>query len=61
MSGMSADFRELMERYNRLGRMLPAPEDYDTDDAAAVAEAKLVLREMDQTLSTLKAILRTQQ
>ncbi|MGB2649137.1 MAG: hypothetical protein WBC86_16265, partial [Pseudolabrys sp.] len=29
----------LMERYNRLGRLLPAPDDLDTDDAAAVAEA----------------------
>lgn len=31
----------LMARYKELGRLLPDPDDLDTDDAAPVAEAKV--------------------
>ncbi|MGA7085042.1 MAG: hypothetical protein WB005_17945 [Pseudolabrys sp.] len=44
----------LMERYNRLGRLLPAPDDLDTDDAAAVAEARLIIAEMNATQAKWK-------
>jgi hypothetical protein len=42
------EFRALMMRYNQLGRLLPAEDCFDTDDAMAVADAKLVLLEMKQ-------------
>ena len=45
----------LMERYNRLGRLLPAPDDLDTDDAAAVAEARLIA-EMNATQAKMEAL-----
>jgi hypothetical protein len=45
-----------MERYNRLGRLLPAPDDLDTDDAAAVAEARLILAEMNATQAKMEAL-----
>jgi hypothetical protein len=35
-----------MRRFNELGCLLPAPDDLDTDDAAAVAEARLIIAEM---------------
>lgn len=35
-----------MARYNELGRLLPDPDDLDTDDATAVAEVQIVLKEM---------------
>ena len=46
----------LMERYNRLGRLLPAPDDLDTDDAAAVAEARLIIAEMNATQAEMEAL-----
>jgi hypothetical protein len=46
----------LMERYNRPGRLLPAPDDLDTDDAAAVAEARLILAEMNATQAKMEAL-----
>jgi hypothetical protein len=46
----------LMERYNRLGRLLPAAGDLDTDDAAAVAEARLILAEMNATQAKMDAL-----
>ena len=45
----------LMERYNRLGRLLPAPDDLDTDDAAAVAEARR-FAEMNATQAKMEAL-----
>ena len=39
-----AKFFALMARYNDL-RLLPDPDDLDTDDATAVAEARIVLKE----------------
>lgn len=41
-----AKFFALMARYNELGRLLPDPDDLDTDDATAVAEVRIVLKEM---------------
>jgi hypothetical protein len=47
-----------MERYCALGRLLPVEDDVDfIDDVSAIAEAKLVLREMSQTKSTMDALL----
>jgi hypothetical protein len=46
----------LMERYNQLGRLLPTPGDLDTDDAAAVAEARLILAEMNATQAKMDAL-----
>jgi hypothetical protein len=46
----------LMERYNRLGRLLPAADDLDPDDAAAVAEARLILAEMAATQAKMDAL-----
>jgi len=48
----------LMERYCTLGRLLPAEDDIDTDDVAAIAEARLILREMSQTKSAMDALLK---
>ena len=48
----------LMERYNQLGRLLPAPGDLDTDDAAAVAEVRLILAEMEKTQARMDALSR---
>ena len=39
----------LIERYCQLGRLLPAVDNIDTDDIEAIAEARLILREMSQT------------
>jgi hypothetical protein len=33
-------------------------DDFDLDDAAAVAEVRLVLREMEQNLTAIKSFLR---
>jgi hypothetical protein len=46
----------LMARYNQLGRLLPSPDDFDTDDAAAVAEARLILAEMNATQAKMEAL-----
>jgi hypothetical protein len=45
-----------MARYNQLGRLLPAPDDFDTDDAAAVAEVRLILAEMNATQAKMEAL-----
>jgi hypothetical protein len=52
-----ARFFSLMARFNQLGRLLPAPDDLDTDDAPAVAEAKVVIAEMNKTQSEMDALL----
>ena len=46
----------LMQRYNQLGRLLPAPDDLDPDDADAVAEARLIIAEMDATRAKMDAL-----
>ena len=45
----------LMERYNQLGRQLP--NDLDTDDADAVASAKVILAEMKKTMAAIDAMM----
>lgn len=55
---MPDEFRGLMERFNQLGCLLPDENTLDLDDAAAVAEARLMLGEMDQTLIAIKAFLK---
>ena len=47
----------LVLRYNQLGRLLPAEDAFDTDDAAAVAEARVVLQEMTQVKSEIDGFL----
>jgi hypothetical protein len=39
----------LMGCFNQLGRLLSAPDDFHTSDAAAIAETKLVITEMNKT------------
>jgi hypothetical protein len=46
----------LMARYNQLGRLLPAPDDLDPDDPTAVAEAGLILAEMNATQTKMDAL-----
>jgi hypothetical protein len=46
----------LMARYNALGHMLPPPDEFDPDDAAAVAEARLILAEMEKTQARMAAL-----
>ena len=46
----------LMARYNQLGRMLPALEDVAAGDPAAVAEARLILAEMNATQAKMDAL-----
>jgi len=50
-------FISLAERYCKLGRLLPAVEDIDTNDIAAIAEARLILWEMSKTKSAMDALL----
>jgi hypothetical protein len=52
-----AKFFALMARYNELGRLLPDPDDLDTDDATAVAEARIVLKEMAAVQAELDAMM----
>jgi hypothetical protein len=52
-----ANFFALMERYCELGRLLPTEADLNTDDAVAVAEAKVVLAEMNKTKSEMEVLL----
>jgi hypothetical protein len=52
-----AKFFALMARYNELGRLLPDPDDLDTDDVAAVTEAKAILAKMAKTQSEMDALL----
>jgi hypothetical protein len=48
----------LMARFNQLGRLLPAPDDFDPDGATAVAEAQLVIAEMNETQAKMDALRR---
>ena len=52
-----AQFFALMRQFNELGLLLPAPGDLDTDDVAAIAEARLVIAEMNKTRSEMDALL----
>ena len=46
----------LMARFNQLGRMLPPPHDLDPDDAAAIAEVRLIIAEMNATQAKMEAL-----
>ena len=50
-------FISLAERYCKLGRLLPAVEDIDTNDVGAIAEARVILQEMSKTKSAMDALL----
>ena len=50
-------FISLAERYCKLGRLLPSIKDIDTNDIAAITEARLILREMAETKSAMDALL----
>ena len=60
----SADERtqliSLIDRYCQLGRLLPAVDDIDTNDVAAIADARLILREMSQTKHAMDRLLKRQ-
>jgi hypothetical protein len=47
----------LMQRYNRVGSLLPEEEDLDLTSAAAVAEAKIILAEMAKVKAELDEML----
>jgi hypothetical protein len=46
---------QLMQRYNQLGRLLN--DEPDVDDATQVAEAKIILDEMEKTKAEIDAML----
>jgi hypothetical protein len=50
-------FISLAERYCKLGRLLPPIENTDTNDIAAITEARLILQEMAETKSAMDALL----
>lgn len=60
----SAEFKDavfaLMRRYNQLGQLLPVQDEFDTSDAAARAEAKVVIAEMHKTMAEIDAVLNEQ-
>ena len=53
----SLRFFELVERYNQLGTMLPAPGDFNSDDIEAVATVRVVIAEMRATRQQMDAVL----
>lgn len=52
-----AKFFALVKRYNQVGSLLPEEEYLDLTNAAAVAEAKLVLAEMAKVKAELDEML----
>jgi hypothetical protein len=50
-------FFELVERYNQLGTMLPAPGDFNSDDIEAVATVRVVIAAMRTTRQQMDAVL----
>ena len=46
----------LMERYNQLGLLLPAPDAFDPTDAAALVEARMVIAEMNKVRAEMEAL-----
>jgi hypothetical protein len=46
----------MMARYNQLGHLLPSPDDFDVDDAAQVAEVRLIIAEMNATQAKMEAL-----
>ena len=55
--GRKARIFALMQRYNQIGCLLPDEENLDLTNAAAVAEAKLVLAEMAKVKAELDEML----
>ena len=56
-TGMPPELRAMMERYNKLGELLPKPDDLDLDDPAAVAEAEVIIAEMKTVWAEIDAYL----
>jgi hypothetical protein len=52
-----AKFFALMARYNQIGSLLPEEENLDLTNAAAVAEAKMILVEMAKVKAELDAMM----
>jgi hypothetical protein len=52
-----AQFFALAKRFNQLGSLLPDPDDLDTDDVAAMAEAQMVIAEMNKTRAEMDRLL----
>ena len=52
-----AKFFALVKRYNQIGALLPLEADLDTDDAAQVAEVRMILAEMNKTKAQMDALL----
>ena len=52
-----AKFFALVKRYSQVGSLLPEEEDLDLTNAAAVAEAKMILAEMEKMKAELEAML----
>jgi hypothetical protein len=50
-------FFELVERYNQLGTMFPAPGDLHSNDIEAVATVRVVIAEMRATQQQMDAVL----
>jgi hypothetical protein len=48
-----AEFFAAMKRFNQLGTLLPKPESLDPADAAAIAEAEIILVEMRKVQAEL--------
>ena len=56
--GMPPELRAMMERYNQLGRLLPKhADDLDLENQIAVAEAEVVLAEMNRVWAEIDAFL----
>ncbi|MDA9424020.1 hypothetical protein [Bradyrhizobium sp. CCBAU 53380] len=53
---MTDEFFALMERYIRLGSLLP-PDDVDHIDPAAVPDIKMILAEMNETKAQMDALM----
>lgn len=53
-----AQFFALMERFNQLGCLLPAEDDLDLSNPAAVAEARIVLKEMDRVKAEMDGLMK---
>jgi hypothetical protein len=53
MDNLNNEITALMARYNKLGRLLD--DELDTDDPAQVAEAKIILDEMEKVKAEIDA------
>lgn len=47
----------LMRRYNQIGSLLPAEDDFDPHDAVALAETKVILAELEKVRAELEAMM----